>query len=398
MEKRMDPAEFDDDAPGVFVPTETAQGKTEAYVPEPLPPDFDRGALINDLADAVQAIGRLTGIGPRVGSNRILIEPFLRKEAVESSQIEGTKATLSDIYAYEAGEQDLIADTSRDDAKEVANYLEALEYGLEAIDRGEQISVELLCEMHERLMKGVRGGEARPGEIRTSQNWIGPANVDHARHVPPPPDQVQECLEELVAHINTGYTTHPLLRIGMIHYQFETIHPFLDGNGRLGRLLITLLTLREELLPGPYLYLSSYFNRRKGEYVDRMLKVSKYDEWVPWLQFFLEGVRDQADEAHMRADLIVDLREDYQQRYVDERSSNLQRLVMLLFEHPYLDAQDVQEWLDVSRDTAHRLVNRLEADGVLEELTGKQRNQFYRAQEIFEIIDLPIGTLMARAN
>jgi Fic family protein len=394
----MDPASFAETAPGELVPTETSRGEALAYVPDPLPPDFNRGALLNDLAGAAQAIGRLTGIGPRVGSNRVLIEPFVRKEAVESSQIEGTKATLSDIYAFEAGEQDLIAERTRDDTQEVANYLDALEYGLDAMDRGERISVELLCEMHERLMEGVRGGEAKPGLLRTTQNWIGPADVSHARYVPPPPERAEECLEDLVAHINTSYSTHPLLRIGMIHYQFETIHPFLDGNGRLGRLLITLLLLREELIPEPYLYLSSYFNVRKRQYVDLLLEVSQEGNWVRWLQFFLEGVRDQADEAHMRAELIVDLREEYRKQYVDERSSNLQRLVMLLFEQPYLDAQDVQEWLDVSRDTAHRLVNRLVDDGVLEELTGKQRNRVYRAKEVFEIIDLPIRTLMARAS
>ena len=394
----MNPADFVDDAPGELVLTETAQGETQAYVPDPLPPEFERGALLNDLADAVQALGRLSGIGPRVGSDRVLIEPFLRKEAVESSQIEGTKATLSDIYALEAGETTLIEERSRDDAREVANYLDALEYGLSAIDAGEQITVELLCEMHDRLMSGVRGEHARPGEIRDSQNWIGPADVRHARFVPPPPEDARECLEHLVAHVNTSYTTHSLLRIGMIHYQFETIHPFLDGNGRLGRLLVTLLILKEDLLPEPYLYLSSYLNARKRAYVDRMLDVSQQGAWVPWLKFFLEGVRDQADEAHMRADLLVDLREQYRERYVDERSSNLQRLVMNLFERPYLDAQDVEAWLDVSPDTAHRLVNRLEDDGILEELTGKQRNQFYRAREVFEIIDLPIGTLIARAN
>jgi len=388
--------EFDEEAPGEFVESDTSRGPVQAYVPAPLPPEFDRGALLNDLADATQAIGRLTGIGPRVGSNRVLIEPFLRKEAVESSQIEGTRATMSDIYAHEAGEEELVGEGARDDVQEVENYLDALEYGLDAIEAGESLSVDLTCELHRRLMSGVRGGEANPGELRASQNWLGGADPSRARFVPPPPEQVEPLLEDLFAHVNTGYTTHPLLRIGMIHYQFETIHPFLDGNGRLGRLLVSLLLLREDLTPEPYLYLSSYFNTRKRGYVDRLLEVSQTGNWTEWLSFFLEAVREQADEAHMRADLLLDLREEYQERYAQERSTNILELSMLLFEHPYLTAGKVGDWLDVSPDTAHRLVNRLEDDGVLEELTGKQRNQVYRAQEVFEIIDLPIGTLLAR--
>jgi Fic family protein len=248
--------------------------------------------------------------------------------------------------------------------------------------------------MHYRLLSGVRGDEANPGELRTTQNFIGSTPYIHdARYVPPPPNDVPELLEALLEYATQDTEHHPLLRIGLIHYQFETIHPFLDGNGRLGRLLISLLLQRDGLLPEPYLYLSSYFNARRSEYVDHLLGVSQRGEWGEWLHFFLRGVQSQADEAHQRANLLVDLREEYQRRYQSERSGNILELVMYLFEEPYLDVNTAADWLAVEYSTANRLVGRLEADGILEELTGKERNRFYRASEIFDVINKPIGQL-----
>jgi Fic family protein len=390
----MDRDDFDENAPGEIVPTTTETGTFSAFKPDPLPPEIDAEALITPLADATQALGRLHGIGPRVGSREILIQPFIRKEALESSQIEGTHATLSDIYAYEAGQETLIAEDRRQGTQEVMNYLHALTHGLEAITAGEPITVELLCAMHDRLLSGVRGEEANPGELRTSQNFIGSTpHIQDARYVPPPPNYLNDLLGDLVTYANGTTDLHPLLRIGLVHYQFETIHPFLDGNGRLGRLLISLLLQRDDLLPEPYLYLSSYFNARRSDYVDHLLRVSQRGEWDDWLRFFLRGVQAQADEAHQRANLLVDLREDYQQRYQRERSGNILELVMRLFEDPYLDVNAAADWLDVEYSTANRLVGRLEDDGVLEELTGKDRNRFYRATEVFEIINEPIDRL-----
>jgi Fic family protein len=390
----MDRDDFDENAPDEIVPTTTETGTFSAFKPDPLPPEIDAEALITPLADATQALGRLHGIGPRVGSREILIEPFIRKEALESSQIEGTHATLSDIYAYEAGQETLIAEDRRQGTQEVMNYLHALTHGLEAITAGEPITVELLCAMHDRLLSGVRGDEANPGELRTSQNFIGSTpHIQDARYVPPPPNYLNDLLGDLVTYANGTTDLHPLLRIGLVHYQFETIHPFLDGNGRLGRLLISLLLQRDDLLPEPYLYLSSYFNARRSDYVDHLLRVSQRGEWDDWLRFFLRGVQAQADEAHQRANLLVDLREDYQQRYQRERSGNILELVMRLFEDPYLDVNAAADWLDVEYSTANRLVGRLEDDGVLEELTGKDRNRFYRATEVFEIINEPIDRL-----
>ncbi|QLH76168.1 Fic family protein [Halosimplex rubrum] len=390
----MDRDDFGEAAPGEIVPSTTPKGTYSAFRPASLPPSISTDDLVTPLAEATQALGRLHGIGPRVGSREILIEPFIRKEALESSQIEGTHATLSDIYAYEAGQEALIDEDRRQGTQEVVNYLRALTHGLDAITAGDPITTELLCEMHYRLLSGVRGDRADPGELRTTQNFIGSTPyIQDARYVPPPPSEIPELLEDLLEYANEDTDLHPLLRIGLIHYQFETIHPFLDGNGRLGRLLISLLLQRDGLLPEPYLYLSSYFNARRSEYVDHLLAVSQRGEWVEWLLFFLRGVQSQADEAHRRADLLVDLREDYQRRYQSERSGNILELVMRLFEDPYLDVNTAAEWLEVEYSTANRLVGRLEDDGVLEELTGKDRNRFYRANEVFDIINKPIDRL-----
>jgi len=390
----MERDDFDETAPGEIVPSTTPTGTYSAFRPDPLPPSISTEQLITPLAEATQALGRLHGIGPRVGSREILIEPFIRKEALESSQIEGTHATLSDIYAYEAGQEALIDEDRRQGTREVVNYLHALTHGLDAITAGDPITTELLCEMHDRLLSGVRGDEANPGELRTTQNFIGSTPyIQDARYVPPPPNEISDLLDDLLEYANQDTDLHPLLRIGLIHYQFETIHPFLDGNGRLGRLLISLLLQRDGLLPEPYLYLSSYFNARRSEYVDHLLAVSQRGEWEEWVLFFLRGVQSQADEAHQRANLLVDLREDYHQRYQSERSENILELVMRLFEDPYLDVNTAAGWLDVEYSTANRLVGQLENDGILEELTGKERNRFYRASELFEIINKPIDQL-----
>jgi Fic family protein len=390
----MDRDDFDETAPGEIVPTTTPKGTYSAFQPDPLPPSISTEQLITPLAEATQALGRLHGIGPRVGSREILIEPFIRKEALESSQIEGTQATLSDIYAYEAGQEALIAEDRRQGTQEVVNYLHALTHGLGAITSGDPITVELLCQMHYRLLSGVRGDEADPGELRTTQNFIGSTPyIQDARYVPPSPNEIPDLLDDLLTYANRDTDLHPLLQIGLIHYQFETIHPFLDGNGQLGRLLISLLLQRDGLLPEPYLYLSSYFNARRSEYVDHLLAVSQRGDWEEWLLFFLRGVQSQADEAHQRANLLVDLREDYQRRYQGEQSGNILELVMRLFEDPYLDVNTAADWLDIEYSTANRLVGQFEDDGVLEELTGKERNRFYRASEIFTIINKPIDQL-----
>lgn len=388
--------QFGDSSTGELVEIQENNGRSPAFIPDDLPPEFDQGGLINQLADAAQAIGRFQGIGPRVGANRMLIEAFVRKEAVESSQLEGTTANLEDLYKFEAGEEQLLGDQKREDAREVWNYLNALRYGMDQVKSGEEISTELICEMHGRLMQGVRGQRLNPGVIREDQNWIGPRNIQAARYVPPPPEEVPDLMDNLMEYINELNNIHPLLRIGIMHYQFETIHPFLDGNGRLGRLLISLLLQKEDLIPEPYLYLSSFFNARKRDYADALLAVSQAGEWESWLGFFLEGVETQSVEAHQRADYLVDLREEYQERYQQERSKHILTLVSKLFEEPYLNVSKAHSWLDASRDTANRLVNRLVDDGVLIEVTGQSRNRFFLAHEIYRGINEPLDDLAFR--
>lgn len=385
--------QFTDSKTGELVTIEPDGRPTIAFTPENLPPEFDESSLINPLADAAQALGRLDGIGPRVGSNRMLIEAFARKEAVESSQLEGTTANLSDLYKYEAGEEQLLGEQKREDAREVFNYLVALRYGMEEVKEGNDITVELIRGMHERLLSGVRGERANPGEIRKEQNWIGPPDIRDARYVPPPPEEVPELMENLVKYINDTNHLHPIIRIGIAHYQFEAIHPFLDGNGRMGRLLISLLFQKDGLLPEPYLYLSSYFNARKRDYADMMLNVSQAGAWENWCKFFLEGVSTQSVEAHQRADYLVDLREKYHSDYRDHRSGNILTLVSKLFEEPYLDVPKAHSWLDASYETANRLVNELEEDGVLAEITGKSRNRFFIARDIYDGINKPIDEI-----
>lgn len=386
--------QFGESSTGKLVEIEEETGRSPAFIPEALPPGFDEGSLVNSLADAAQALGRLHGIGPRVGSNRMLIEAFVRKEALESSQLEGTTANLSDLYKFEAGEEQLLEEDKKEDAREVYNYLNSLRYGMEKVREGEEISIDLICNMHNKLLSGVRGQRFEPGSIREDQNWIGPRNIKEARYVPAPPEEVSDLMGNLVEYINEGNHVHPILRIGIMHYQFEAVHPFLDGNGRLGRLLISLLLQKEGLVPEPYLYLSSFFNARKRDYADRLLAVSQAGEWEEWLGFYLEGVETQSVEAHQRADYLVDLREEYHDRYRDERSGHILTLISKLFEYPYLDVSRADSWLNASYDTANRLVNRLEEDEVLVEITGNKRNRFFLAHEIYRGINDPIDGLV----
>jgi Fic family protein len=377
---------FEEDAPGSLVSIGDGPNYI-AFDPDPLPPEIESGELLSPVADAAAAVAELKGIGPRVGDDRVLIEPFVRKEALESARIEGTRATLSDLYAYEAGGEQLVQDENREGVKEVQNYLRALNYGRKQIEDSPELTESLLCSMHERLLTDVRGEEKRPGQYRDGQVYIGGTPfIEEARYVPPPPEAVPDRMTELLDYLNEDREMQSLLRAGLAHYQFETIHPFFDGNGRLGRLLISLLLQRDGVLPEPYLYLSSFFNEYKQEYTNRMLAVSQRGEWIPWLKFFLEGVRSQAVEARERANELVDLREEYTERYQAARSENILPLVMYLFERPYLTISQAQEAIEGEYVTANRLVNQLVDDGVLEEVGTSGRQNYYRATRIFEII------------
>lgn len=389
----MHSEEFDEPFPGELASDEGYL----AYNPDPLPPDFEMTpGLVSALSDADRALGELSGIGRTVENPRMLIRPFIRKEAVLSSRIEGTQADLSDVYAFEAGQENLIREHQRTDAREVMNYVNATETGLRILNSEEgEINLDLIKKLHEILMTDVRGENKQPGEFRDSQNYIGGpgADVEDARYVPPTPTHAQYAMQELEEFIKNNHEIPDLIKLGLVHYQFETIHPFLDGNGRIGRLLITLLLCERNLLPEPFLYISAFFNRHRREYIDRLFEVSASGAWQEWLKFFLEGITTQAEEAFVRSEELLDLKETYRQRYQDSQSQTDLKLVYELFQQPIITVNEAKEMLDVTYPAANNTVSRLVDDGVLEETTGKQRNRMFRAVEIYDIIRKPLNEL-----
>jgi Fic family protein len=383
--------DFSSGTPGRLV---SVGGVGKAFVPDPLPPTLDFGPrLIRTLSEADRALGELAGLGRTLPNPYLLTRPFSRREAVLSSRIEGTRASLVDLYAFEV-EPPLFGEPERgSDVQEVQNYVRALEHGLARLSEL-PISQRLLREMHAVLMEGVRGAQRDPGEFRRVQNWIGPpgADAEEATFVPPPPGEIPGALGALERYVHEDTGLPLLVDIALVHYQFEAIHPFLDGNGRIGRLLITLMLVERDLLPEPLLYLSAYFERRRGEYYDHLLNVSQKGAWEDWVLFFLRGVHTEALDAARRAGALFDLREAYRERFRKEgASTNLLATVEHLFGRPVTDIRELAASLSISFEAARRLVNRLEGEGVLEEITGRRRNRVYAAQEIVRVLQGPIG-------
>jgi Fic family protein len=393
----MDSDLFDADSPGTLESVTVGPNEYDGFAPDPLPPDIDEGPVVAELTQAVRELARLGELGPRIGASEMLIEAFVRKEAVESSSIEGTRTTLSDLYVAEAGKAELIPGRrTRDDTQEVQNYLDALQHGLAQLEGGASIDTELLRECHRKLLTGVRGNRANPGFFRERANWIGGTDIDDARFVPGRPEKVEDRLDDLLA-----YATDPepadefqtLTRIGLVHYQFETIHPFVDGNGRMGRLLISLLLQKEGLLPAPYLYLSAYFDAHRSEYMDRLLEVSTEAAWIPWLRFFFGAIETQAREARERADRLIALRNTYRDRYATASSDAIQDVVMELFEQPYFGVQQMADRIDVDYTTARRAIRQLLDDGLIEEVTDRDYDRVYEAADIVRYLDEPVSRL-----
>ena len=363
-------------------------------MPAPLPPKLDFGPrLVQALSEADRALGELAGLGRTLPNPYLLTRPFSRREAVLSSRIEGTRASLVDLYAFEA-EPPLFSEPERgSDVREVQNYVRALEHGLRRL-KELPISQRLLREMHAVLMEGVRGAQRDPGEFRRVQNWIGPpgADAEEATFVPLPPGEIPGALGMLERYVHEDTGLPPLVDIALVHYQFEAVHPFLDGNGRIGRLLITLMLIDRDLLPEPLLYLSAYFERHRGAYYDHLLSVSQKGDWEGWLLFFLRGVLTEARDAARRAGMLFDLREDYRERFRREGGgANLLAAVEHLFARPVTDIREVEGSLNVSFEASRRLVGRLEKEGVLEEITGRRRNRVYVAREIVRVLQGPSG-------
>jgi Fic family protein len=357
-----------------------------AFVPHPLPPALAwSDDLVTTLSAADLAVGELAGVGRLLPNPYLLIRPFMHQEAVFSSRIEGTRASLVDLYAHEAAVQLPLFEIP-DDVQEVQNYVVALDYGLARL-ADLPISLRLVREVHAQLLPGV------PGEFRRSPNWIGPAGstLENAPYVPPSVPEMQQALSELELFLHAPPRLPALVRLGLFHVQFEMIHPFLDGNGRVGRLFLVLLLCSWRLLPQPLLYLSPYFEAHRQEYYDRLLGVSQRGEWAQWLAFFLAGVARQAQETVRRIQRVQDLRERYRAQVQGERASaRLLQLVDALFARPVLTINQAAAALGVNYPIAQRHVERLEALGVLREITGRARNRAYRADAVLAAIAEPL--------
>jgi len=376
---------FSEQSPGDLFPLEE---NVFAFVPRPLPPSFEMDhELAILLANASLALGRLDGLGHRLPNPHLLIRPFARIEAVGSTRIEGTQASLADLYAAEAEVPLFPPGEVRDDALEVRNYVRALELGLDLL--GElPISVRLLREMHAVLMEGVRGRNKAPGELRRGQNWIGGYDLRSAKYVPPPHHLVPDLLSRLELYINQEHSPHhPLVDLALVHYQFEAIHPFWDGNGRMGRLLITLMLLDKKLLEQPLLYLSSYFEQTRDEYYSLLHRVSTDGDWRSWVAYFLRGIRTQALDALERSARLVELRERYRETLQGVRAGGtLLRVVDHLFARPIFTVRQLETELDISFATANKAVAQLEKAGILTELTGHRRNRLFAANQVLDLL------------
>lgn len=393
----MDRDQFTDAAPGELVTTTANGHETLSFVPDPLETvDVDQGALVAEIGQAMRMLGALDYLGPKAGSHAMIIEAFARKEAIYSSRIEGTQVTLSDVYRYEA--QQAIGEPTGDTegARQATNYLDALETGLDAIADDERITVGTLCTMQGILLDDVRSEDPAPGTVRRRQNYIAPfesADIRQATFVPPPPDEVSDLLERLLEYTNDRQVVHSLVKLGLIHYQFETIHPFRDGNGRLGRLLVSLELQREGVLSDPYLYLSAYFNEYRHDYTSLLTRVRAQGAWDEWLQFFIRGIWEQAREGVLRGEALLKLRREYVERYQSHRSNYILPLTQQLFKNPYITPKQAQQEFDFSHTTAYSLIETLEADGVLTEVESEGNNQLYRANEIFTRLENPVAEL-----
>jgi len=361
-----------------------------AYVPDPLPRHIDLNpSLVYLLDQASRAVATLAGVGETFPNPHLLIRPFVRREAVLSSRIEGTQASISDLFLFEAlGER-----RARGDVREVANYVRALDYGLERC-RELPLCMRLVNEIHAELLAAVRGGERALGQLRTGQVWIGPegATIQEARFVPPPPGHLPELLRDWEKFLNEDLEVPPLIQCAMMHYQFEAIHPYVDGNGRIGRLLITLFLCAKDILPTPLLYLSAYIDRHRNEYYDRLYDVSATGDWEAWLRFYLEGVVEQAKDALLRSRRVRALQDKYRMMLQARgtTSGNALRLLDELFAYPFMTVPFAHQRLGISQQGARNILERLRQAGIVRPDASKWP-RVYVATELLEAIEAPVA-------
>ncbi len=352
----------------------------------PQPPVRLTGDLQPLLSAADRALGRLDGSIQTLPNPDLFVFMYVRKEAVLSSQIEGTQSSLQDLLAAEAH---ILAPDRPRDVDEVVNYVAAMNHGLDRL--GEfPVSIRLIREIHERLLRGVRGARLTPGELRRSQNWIGPAGctLNEASFVPPPPHEVPAALGALETFLHSDSDLPPLVQIGLAHAQFETIHPFLDGNGRVGRLLITFLLCQREILLKPVLYLSHFFKQHRTEYYERLQSVRDRGDWEGWLAFFLRGVTAVSREATETARRILALREQHRAAVttgLGRAAANGHRVLEHLYQRPIVSVADVQALTGSTYTAANNIVSRLVRLGILQEITGYRRNRLFRYQAYIAI-------------
>ncbi|MHB9075621.1 MAG: Fic family protein [Desulfobaccales bacterium] len=390
----MRPESFQESPSGHLLQVGKGEGAYWAFIPNPLPPSLDFSSeMVCALSDADRALGELAGLGRTLPA--LFIDPFIRREAVLSSRIEGTQADIKDLYAYEAGQKLLytgLKPTSSDsDVKEVKNYVRALEFGLER-QKTLPVCLRLIKEVHEILLEGVRGERATPGEFRRSQNWIGlPGSTTpkDAIFVPPPPPEMNEALDAFEKYLHSDNLFPPLVRLALIHYQFEAIHPFLDGNGRVGRLLLSILLANWNLLPIPLLYLSAFFEEHRKQYSELLLSVSKYGIWHDWVIFVLQGIEEQARDACVRAKELQDIQKDWYQRLKKLEYSGAElKLADTLFTDPFLTIPRAQKLLELKNyRTAKSCVEKLVKAGILAQPVGKY-GKIYLAKDFLDLMGI----------
>ena len=357
-----------------------------AFVPNRLPFEVNMDADLQSLlSKADLALGRLDGVADILPDVAFFILMYLRKEATLSSQIEGTQATFVDVLKAEAKIED---SEIHKDVDEILNYISTLNFG---IDKSQQLplSLRLIREMHKELLKGVRGETKAPGEFRASQNWVGGVSIQTATYVPPPHDQVVDLMGNIETYLHDKLPVPVLIKTGLVHAQFETVHPFLDGNGRMGRLLITYYLCEQGVLREPLLYLSDFFKRNKGIYYDKLTDYRRKDDIEGWLKFFLEGVIETSEDAVETARKIIKLREKSYAKVASMGGSSEKGLVLLkhLFQVPILRIKDVENIVSIKNPNAIALVKKFVDRGILKEITGKQRNRVYSFVDYIEIFN-----------
>lgn len=378
----MDPTEFTSDASGEVIRVPTGYW---AFVPTPPPDRVDYNTLAVLVSEADAQLSELSGLGRYLPNPHLLIAPYIRREAVASSRIEGTQADLSELLLDELAPERRAPDS---DVLEVRNYVAAMELGITKLSQW-PIAGRFIRMLHGVLLRDVRGQDRLPGEFRRSQNWIGGTSPASAAYVPPPVDRLHDCLAEWERFVHQRRTMPDLVQCAMMHERFEAIHPFLDGNGRIGRLLITLFLMERDRLSQPLLYLSSYIERTRGQYYDALQRVRTHGDWIGWIEYFLTGVVESARQAIRHADALLSLRNDIRQSADLSGKHRAQNLIDHLFANPYISVARAAELLRVTETTAIKSIRLLEQRGILEEITGKNWGRIWVAKPVRDALEQP---------